>query len=183
MRKLFALTAIFSLFSFSAFAEPICSTSSYRNVLPSKDFKFGSTKSEVKSYMKKNFGNIIIFQDNDEALTFRPQSQKIFDMIKIEFRSGRAINLVYSYSNSWQSKLGGAANAVKFFFENLQKKAGQHDNYSPESDGGRFDWNSKDGLALRVIGKDPDTILLIFMCRALDAELLKKQQKNVNLGF
>ena len=117
------------------------------------------------------------------TVDIRRAHQKIFDQVYIGLTNGVVTRMAWSYSNSFQAKMGGSGDAFASILTKLKEKVGGAGDVSKENNQYKFTWSEQGGLSLVVLGKDPNSIFMSFNCDALSRAKLTEIRESTNMGF
>lgn len=132
---------------------------------------------KADAQLDKDTGNIIV--------SFKQNKRDVFDMIAYLIIEDTVYKVVYSYSNQFQTKLGGLADSAIAVSKKVIERVGEKADNAGKSGKDAFlaTWNKNGGVLLEVYAKDPNVLVVRFTCQDLEATLQQKKAANTNFGF
>lgn len=176
--------AVFMSTGTAVFAQETCGKSKY--TLPVDFVTYGMDIKTVDAAIRKKYPKYNIEkQDGNLVLVFPQDNRPVFDMNAFIFFEGKLVAVKISYSNQFQDGLGGPSKALMSVLKKFVEKFGKADDISELDDkkGYLAVWEVNEGGEVRVIGKDPYTIIATFACKALEEEIRAEKAAKTNFGF
>lgn len=156
-----------------------CDASRYSKALPIKGVRFGMSIEEAKKAIGNQLGNdVSVRSDRIKAHNTGP-----FDEVDIGFFEGKLTTFTFSYSNSWQDRFGGIAEAVQAVADKFKGDFGFGGPRQENNGIHSVTWEEDKGATLTLIVKLPRTLGYAYRCDALTIELKKKLADSANFGF
>lgn len=194
MKKLISLSFFFvSLMGLScAVASPEsdalaqCKASKHKPISEIK-VPWGTPYAQAKEMLTRQYhgqGIVIETSPMEIQVNILPSKQKTFDMMSYKFKAGKFYYAGISYSDNFQSSLGGIFSAWKMIANKLIERYGEKADDVDTSQSGKViaNWN-KHPVETELYGKDPNVIILKTQCTPLLKVLTKVQHENVDVGF
>lgn len=185
IRLIFAF--LFLCTPITANAEEWCKDSKTQPISEMR-IPFNTTWKEAKKKLRASYRGTATIDFNEDTqfalVSYKQSKRSIFDMHGYAFRAGRLHMVTFSYSNRFQEKLGGIAEAFRALASKLIERfdGEKADDVSQEGAKVVAIWNSHP-IHVELSGKDPNAVLLRFQCRPLADHLSKKASESVNMGF
>jgi len=151
------------------------------------DITYGMSLADAKASLNKRYGAAgeIVENEDSIAIVFRKDTNENFDFVALGIQEGVVTKVSLSYSNAFQMKLGGPSKAliavIKKMIDVVGQKADSVDKDSPSQVSAK--WVTNNGASLEVVGKDPATVFVRYICRDLETELSEKRASTTNFGF
>lgn len=189
MRALLPLLLTLSIIS-PAFAEelPTCKDTPFP--LLDNTIKFGTSKNETKTLLKKAFGSKIAIDEDKSnpilVVTFVKEHKSLESMVFF-FTSGKMTRAMFAYSDKFMESLGGHVPTFKAVSQKIKDKIGAADNVDvSDKENGKavLIWEQK-GSSLRIIGQDKPypSVQMRVDCNALETHLQNNAKNSANFGF
>lgn len=166
------------------YAEDVPTCEGSKFVIPVKGITFGMKQDAALKVLKTNNPKLIITSNADGIkMVYPKQMQDIFDEVRVQTMDGYVVEILISYSNSFQDGQGGPAKAAMNLIKNVIEKYGKADSQDQVDKGFRITWESDRGVGFRITAKDPYTVVMGLDCEILAAHLAEKKRKSTNFGF
>lgn len=122
--------------------------------------------------------------ETEIKVNFNRSNRNLFDFMAYKFTAGRLTFVGISYSDNFQRRMGGIADAWKLLgkklIERYSEKADSVD--TPSRDTLIAKWNSQP-VHTELYGKDPNLLYLKTQCTPLREKLETKVRATVDVGF
>lgn len=183
---LFIFASMLAFTTPNAFGKHTCDSAFYTKVMPKhQGLYFGMKSKDAVEALKKQFKNRAVIDLSSDGVMAKLHSahRDLFDFVYLATTNGVVTSFAWSYSDAFQTKLGGPSNAVVSITSKLKERVGTASSYGKHEGGFKIDWPDRDGLSLRLFAKDPSTIVLRFSCSTLIDSENEKLRNSVNMGF
>ena len=186
IRTLLISAMLIAISSTQVFAENTCTKGHYTQVMPDhKGVTFGMPIAKAKDALQKSYGAKarVSLSDGKISVKLKDAHQEVFDQLLFLSADGRVTVMIWSYSNTFQSKLGGIGPAFMGVLKKVKDKVGGADESDKVEGGMKFIWSTRDGMSLGITGKDPNMVVMRFECNVLIDEIESRLRDTTNMGF
>ncbi len=170
----------------TTFAAPECSESRWKMI--DETVKYGTDINTAVAALKKKYlgqANVATDDSGNITVTFLQSRRDVFDMIVYQTLNKSVFKAVFSYSNQFQSKMGGLYPAVLALTKKIISRVGEKADNAGKQQENDFlaTWNANDGVLMEVYAKDPNILVVRFTCETLEESLRIKHSESTKVGF